>query len=107
MAPEPLATSSSPRRIWLLATTLTPEAAFVVTFSSMSARADDDTAKEDNTARPPTVPSNNTSPVPAVTVRLRDVPSELMVDRKEILPEVAPEETTRLAVRTTGVVNSI
>ena len=60
---------------------VTPPAALVVRFFSTVVLADEDTVKLDSGAEPPTTPRRRTSPVPAVRVRLRAVPSESMVDR--------------------------
>ncbi len=79
-APEPLVRSSSPMRM-LLAETATPALPLVVTFFSMSTRLPL-LERDLSTAVPPTTPSNMTSPVPAVTVSERAVPSESIAPLK-------------------------
>ena len=82
----------------LTAVIATPLAEFVVILPSTVVFEEELTVSEDSGAVPPTAPQKVTAPTPPVTVRLRDVLSELMVDLNSISPEVAPEDTTRLAV---------
>ena len=96
-----------PKYTLLLALISIPAAAFVVTFVLILVFVDDVTESEESGAVPPITLWNVTHPVPAVTVKLREVVSELMVDSNSISPEVSPLVTRRLAVSTTGVLTSI
>ena len=91
----------------LLVEILTPAAALVVTLASTLVTEDEPTVRLDNGALPPTSPRKVTAPTPPVTLRLREVPSELIVESNRMSPEVAPLETTRFAVSITGFFNSI
>ena len=96
-----------PKYTVLIALISIPPTAFVVTFFLILVFVDDVTESEDNGAVPPIISWNVTDPVPAVTVKLREVASELIVDSNSMSPEVAPLVTKRLPVKTAGVLTSI